>query len=99
MNYLYTYCCLWAFSSCGRRGLLFIATYGFSLRWLLLLLSPGSRAPGFQQLWCVGSVVVAPGFWSTGSVLVEHRLSCSAACGIFTDQGLNHVSCTGRQTL
>ena len=40
---------------------------GFSLRWLLLLRSTGSR--------CVGSVVVA------------HRLSCSAACGIFPDQG------------
>ena len=42
---------------------------GFSLRWLLLLWSAGSRAQA--------SVVVAPG------------LSCSAACGIFPDQGSN----------
>ena len=42
---------------------------GFSLCWLLLLWSTGSRR--------VGSVVVA------------HRLSCSAACGIFPDQGSN----------
>ena len=27
--------------------------------------------------------------WSEGSVIVEHGLSCSAACGIFSDQGLN----------
>ena len=26
---------------------------------------------------------------SAGSVVVAHRLSCSAACGIFPDQGLN----------
>ena len=26
---------------------------------------------------------------STGSVVVAHRLSCSAACEIFPDQGLN----------
>ena len=57
---------------------------GFSLRWLLLLWSTGSRCVGFstcgtwaQQLWLAGSVVVA------------HGLSCSAACGIFPDQGSN----------
>ena len=35
-----------------------------------------------------GSVVVACRLWSMGSVVVEHGLSCSAACGIFPDQGL-----------
>ena len=40
---------------------------GFSLRWLLLLQSMGSRR--------------------AGSVVVAHGLSCSAACGIFPDQG------------
>ena len=29
------------------------------------------------------------GFWSTGSVAVVHRLSCSTACWIFPDQGWN----------
>ena len=29
------------------------------------------------------------GLESTGSVVVAHGLSCSAACGIFPDQGLN----------
>ena len=41
-----------------------------------------------QQLGHLGSVVVAPGL-STGSVIVAHKLSCSAACGIFPDQGSN----------
>ena len=42
---------------------------GFSLWWLLLLWSTGSRL--------------------MGSVVVAHGLSCSTACGIFPDQGLN----------
>ena len=37
----------------------------------------------------VGSVVAAPGLWSTGSVVVAHRLSCPAAYGIFPVQGSN----------
>ena len=36
----------WSFSNCGQWGLIFIA--GFSLRWLLLLQSRGSRASGLQ---------------------------------------------------
>ena len=27
--------------------------------------------------------------WSTGSIVVVHRLSCSTTCGIFLDQGQN----------
>ena len=42
-----------------------------------------------QQLWHVGSAVVARGVQSAGSVVVVHGLSCSAACGIFSDQGSN----------
>ena len=34
-------------------------------------------------------VAAASGLWSTGSVVVVHGLSCSVACGIFWDQGLN----------
>ena len=87
---LFIYLCLCSvsiavrlFSSCGERGLLFSWQWaGFSLRWLLLLLSTGSR----EQM----------GFSSCGSQAREHRLnscgnglSCSAACGIFSDQGVN----------
>ena len=32
---------------------------------------------------------VAPGLWSTGLIVVAHEVSCSVACGIFLDQGLN----------
>ena len=45
---------------------------GFSLRWLLLFQSAGSR--------CTGSVVMAPRFQHTGSIAVAHRLTCSTAC-------------------
>ena len=38
----------------------------------------------------MGSVVVAL-LWSTGSLVVVHELSCSAACGIFLDQGVELV--------
>ena len=42
------------------------------------------RAPG---AWA--SVVVARRLQSAGSVVVAHGLRCSAACGIFPDQGSN----------
>ena len=38
------------------------------------------------------SVVAAPGCQNAGSVVVARGLSCSAAYGIFPDQGLNLVS-------
>ena len=60
------------------------------------------RAGGYSSLQCGGfsccgawaldawaSVVVARGLHSAGSVVVVHGLSCSAACGIFLDQGSN----------
>ena len=56
----------------------------------------------FLQLWRAGATLQVWGasflqWWSpflhrlqsTGSVVVAHRLSCSMACGIFLDQGLN----------
>ena len=62
-------CYAWAFSSCGERGLLFVAVRG-----LLIV---------------VASLVAEHGLRSAGSVVVAHGLSCSAACGIFPDQGSN----------
>ena len=49
----------------------------------------GLQAHGLQQLWHAGSAVVARGLQSTGSAVVAHRLHCSAARGIFPDQGSN----------
>ena len=57
----------------------FLWCTGFSLWWLLLLPSTGSR--------------------HAGSVVVEHGLTCSEACGIFLDQGLSLCPCIGRRTL
>ena len=62
--------CARAFSSCSKRGPLFITVRGpLTISWLLLLRSTDSRR--------------------AGSVVVAHGPSCSAACGIFPDQGAN----------
>ena len=59
---------------------------------LLSLWSTGSRL--------AGSVPAAPGLWSTQASVVGARgLSCSAASGIFPDEGSNCVSYTGRWIL
>ena len=58
-----------AFSSCGKRGPLFIMV----------------RRP----LTIAASLVGSTGSRRTGSVIVAHRPSCSAACGILPDQGSN----------
>ena len=61
--------CARAFSSCGKRGPLFIAVRG--------------------PLTIAASLVAEQGSTRAGSVVVAHGPSCSAACGIFPDQGLN----------
>ena len=53
-------CCARAFSSCGTGGYSSLWCAGFSLRWLLLLRSTGSRCVGFS---------------SCGSWALERRLS------------------------
>ena len=79
------------FSSCGEQGLL--SSCGVR----------ASRHSGFsccraQALGHAGFSSAAPGLSSCGSWALEHRLnrtvvahglSCSEACGIFPDQGLN----------
>ena len=37
----------------------------------------------------VSSVIEVPRLQSSGSIVVTHGLSCSEACGVFPDQGLN----------
>ena len=73
----------WVFVAARRLSLVAVSggysslrCTGFSLRWLLVS-EHGLQSRRLQQLWHAGSVVVA------------HGLSCSAACGIFPDQGLN----------
>ena len=63
------------FFSYRGRGLL-------SLQWLLFMWNTGSRAPSFSS-WGMSAQYIC------GSWVLEHRLCCSAECGIFLDQGSN----------
>ena len=78
------------FLSCGERGLLSSCSVWVSHCSGL----PWKQAPG-----SVGFVVVIPGLYSSGSVVVAHGPSCLVACGIFLDRGSNCVSWIGRQIL
>ena len=82
-------CCAWAFFSCVERGLLFVVVCGLLIVVASLVAEHRLQVRGPQQLWHTGSVVVALGLQSAGSVVVAYGLSCSAACGIFLDQGSN----------
>ena len=75
------------FSSWGERGLL--STWGALLNEVAPLAEHSSRVHGLQQLRRMGSVFAARRLYSTGSIVVAHRLSCSTAYGIFSDQGSN----------
>ena len=70
-------------------GLLLVEVCRLLIAVASLVAEHGLQARGLQQSWHVSSVVVAHGLQSAGSVVVAHRLSCSMACGIFPDQGLN----------
>ena len=72
---------------------------GFSLSWLLLLRSTGSRRTGFsscgtwaQQLWLAGSRVQAQQLWCMGLVAPRHVESSRT-------RAQTRVPCIGRQIL
>ena len=72
---------------------------GFSLWWLLLLRSMGSRCVGFsscstlaQQLWLAGSRAQAQQLWHTGLVAPWH-------VGSSWTRDRTHVPCIGRRIL
>ena len=71
----------------------FIHPFIYWLRWVfvavrgLLIAVASLLVDGLWGAWA--SVVVAHRPQSAGSVPVAYGLSCSAACGIFLDQGLN----------
>ena len=56
----------WVFVA--AHGFLQLQYAGFSLCWLLLILSTGSRVCGLQQLWFIGSQQL----WSLGLVAQQH---------------------------
>ena len=62
------HCYMWAFSSCGEQGLLFVAVRG-----LLIAVACGARPLGTRA-----SVVVARGLSSSSLWALERRLS---SCG------------------
>ena len=53
-------------------GCSLVAVHGFSLQWLLLLRSTGSRVCRLQVVLAHGLVVESPGLWSTGSGVLAH---------------------------
>ena len=73
--FIYFWLC-WVFAAV--RGLSLVAARGATLRCSVQASHCGDFSCGGAQ---------ALGAWA--SVVVVHRLSCSAACGIFPDQGLN----------
>ena len=87
---------------CCCAGISFVAAAGghspLAVQRLLLWSTSSSRAGRLQWLQHVDCVVV-PRLSSTGSVVGVHGLSCSAARGIFPDQGSDPLSCTDRQIL
>ena len=92
------HCFVWAFSSCGEWGLLFVVVCGFLIV-VLLVAQHRLQAHGLQQLQHMGSVVVAPRFQSTGSIVLAHGLSCSMACGTSQIRNQTCVPCITRQIL
>ena len=93
-------CRAWGFSLvAASRGYSSLWCTGFSLQWLLLLQSTGSRCTGFsscgtraQQLWLVGSRVQAQQLWCTGLVALWH-------VGSSRTRAQTRVSCIGRRIL
>ena len=96
----------WVFvAACGlslvavSRGYSSLQCAGFSLRWLLLLRSTGSRCMGFsscgawaQQLWLAGSRAQAQQLQRTGLVALQH-VGCSQT------RARTRVPCVGRRIL
>ena len=81
----------------GGYSLLWCA--GFSLWWLLLLWSMGSRHAGFsscgtwaQQLWLTGSRAQAQQLWRMGPAAPRH-------VGSSRTRAQTHVPCIGRRAL
>ena len=93
-------CCIRTFSSCGERGLLFIAMCGLLIAVASLVAEhTGSRCAGFsscgtraQQLWLVDSRAQAQQLWHMGLVVPRH-------VGSSQTRAQTCVPCTGRWIL
>ena len=87
--YLFMYVCMYVWMDVWMDGWLcwvFVSVRG---------LSPVAASGGHSSSRCAGLSLSRPlplrstGFRSASSVIVAHRPSCSAACGILPDQGSN----------
>ena len=87
-----THCCTWVFSSWGKWGLLSSCSVQACLQWFLSW-STGSRAHSLQYLPHVGSVVVAPWLWSTGSVVWHTNLVAPRPVGSFPIRSQSGFPC------
>ena len=81
----------------------FFKTILFVLNFFLAVLAL-HRCMGFALVAVLRPLIavtflVAPGLYSTGSIVAAHGLNCSTACGIFPDQGQTHVFCTDMRIL
>ena len=63
------HCCTWAFSSCQEHGATLSTVHAL-------------HCCGFSFAEHPASAVAAHRFWSSGSVVMMHRVSCLAACVI-----------------
>ena len=84
--------CVWFFVCFIYLFIYFWLCWVFvSVRGLSLVAASGghssSRCAGLSLSWPL--LLRSTGSRRTGSVVVAHRPSCSAACGIFPDQGWN----------
>ena len=72
------------FSSCGKQRLLCSCSVGASHCGGSPCCGTGGLDLSFQlqELSHADSVTVVPGFYSTGSLVVAHGLSCFKGCGI-----------------
>ena len=87
-----------SFQTLGLFIYLFIYLIYLWLCWVFISvrgLSLVAASGGHSSSWCMGLSLSQPlllrstGSRRAGSVIVAHRPSCSAACGIFPDQGSN----------
>ena len=76
----------------ASRGHSSLRCMGFSLWWLLLLRSMGSRCAGFSSCWLVGSRAQVQQLWCTGSVALQH-------VGSSQTRDQTRVPCIGRRIL
>ena len=83
------HCCMWAFSSCGEHGLLFVVGHGLLIAVASLVAEHRLQVRRLQQLWHAGSVVVACGLQSAGLVAPQ-------PVGSSGTRGQTHVPCIGR---